>query len=632
MINKKVFILCCLVYIIFSTPLYSQCTSDSDCPDGYRCTGADSIIVNCPKDKICSGCQRMESAYKPASTKKSSCPTYSNLDDCLSKCTSASNPCAAYVGSCDYYCKSNYAQTADFQTPSTDSSESNLEFDDLCLQECADKTTACLQPCGDPPSDECQRRCSKIATDCALQCSDLPSDSNNNCDVDCSLRFCRSGVLYYDGFCQQGKCKYHTFECGHGCDKDNKNCLIIEANTNAPTIEIYLSTFDIVLNSDSEVDFSAKLIYQNGTPAVGATVYVTLDDSQSTGLLGKWDSKDVRMKTDNNGMAKGTFSFPNINTIQRIHWDLYPYDLDMTVRAYLKNTYHDWEVVKEEKLTLQSPVPRIKQIKVMPDRVETLKLYDVEVEIEDADSQGGFTYKIETYGGRWFPHQNRVNECSGSNCTIETDLTLQNWEWLSPARGLSEDEISMARQIFGDDLGKLTSESILANREGLAINLLFTGGQTYAEKNWHKLPSTLSRNTVYGYHFTKGFYNIADNSKNIARGIHDISRSSGWKETAWRSADLTIEGMRTAIGVLTLSGGAIPIIGQWSSAAQDVVDFAACTLQSGLKLGALRERVLSSQELEADMAFYVEVIDSDGNQAQEFYSFKMHYLGFDDDV
>lgn len=633
-----------MISLLLLAPLVdAKCSTDSDCPKGFYCTDESTIVANCPDGKSCSGCKKIEDqdgdclsgclgacndagyvqAYQEECRQhreqcevqcglreKKTCLEYNSYEDCVARCSLDADPCAAYVGSCDSICY-GYKGFED----SGDDGDYDVVVDD-CTLNCGQAYESCIDSCdGGSGSVECQKSCTIEAQGCVQGCSGGSNNAQEFCSKDCSRNFCQQGTLYYDGFCEYGECKYYTFECAHGCAEDGSKCFEIETNTDAPSLEIRLSETEVVLDGEDSVEITATLTYQNGTPVRDAHVYFRINDPKSTGVLGRWEFRDSKKKTGGDGVAKGRLSFPHIDSVSRIYWDEYPYDLEIEVRAYRHDEYQDWRVEGEERLSLYSPVPKIKKIALTPEPAQSYLMHNVQVDIEDFDSQSGFTYKIENYGGSWLKHEKSVDTCGGRLCTIKSDLYFESWEWVSPARGLSADEITLAREMA-------------SNMEGFTINLMFSAGQDYAERKVGELPSKMMKNVFYGYHIAKSGYNLAQNTENLAKGGHDLYNSANWKEAGYRSLDMTIEGIKTAVGAVVLSGSEVPVLGQLGSAAQDGVDFVAGTVQAGLKVAAARERIMASEPLEEDQAFYVTVVDEDGNEAEEMYSFKMEYLGF----
>jgi hypothetical protein len=83
--------------------------------------------------------------------------------------------------------------------------------------------------------------------------------------------------------------------------------------------------------------------------------------------------------------------------------------------------------------------------------------------------------------------------------------------------------------------------------------------------------------------------------------------------------------------VITCAGEQVPIISGLAGGTQDLVDALVGTVQAGLVSAASKERILASQKMDADYGFIVTVTDSDGYSNEEFYKFKMEYLGFEGD-
>ncbi|MCK4319440.1 hypothetical protein KAW38_02610 [Candidatus Micrarchaeota archaeon] len=469
--------------------------------------------------------------------------------------------------------------------------------------------------CAYSGTQQCQYGCSD-----ELGCLEEAPASDKCEAVYCPEYYCEYSTYYYDGYCDSsdGQCYYYSFECDYGCDPATNQCKQPEVNTLAPNVEVSISPSSVVLKDGlNAADILITVIGSDG-PVSGAKVHIRVTDPEFTGVLGSWGFVDVVRYTDASGTTSGKLTLPEITKIKSIYWDEFPCTLEIQVTVSKHDELEDWSVQESSSLGVSSPAPKITDVRIEPSPALAFYTHNVFITIEDMDSTE-FTYLVRNYGGKWKAHSNALAGVNEKVYAFSSTQLNELIQWESPARGLSEDEVIMARAMAG-------------NLEGLAINLALTGTEEaskklalkYAGKTFGKYAG----NFVPIVNTGKSLYGLYGNVKNLGDDVLGITESQSFKEGAYKSMDFVLEGGKTTIGVVTLAGKQVPIIGGLAGLTQDMIDALVGTMQAKLNDLAGSERIRNAEALTADYAFSIVVKDSDGFRDEYFYEYQMEYLGF----
>ncbi len=552
------------------------------------------------------------------------CPEYSDYNDCMSKCSFDTDPCAAYLGSCDYYCE--YLKPIETGNWSEEPSVEDAEFDvDFCINNCVGVM------CGDNAEDctfraQCVSYCStcdKYGEGCEeymQQDNQTEPQGNIECEDDCSQTFCRDGLYYYDGYCgDDGQCYYYTFECAYGCDEYGSSCEK-PPEKGIPSLTVDLSKDHAYLNGKDSVKIDVVLTYSGGAPVKGARVYFELDDPKSTGMLGMWDRVHKSKSTDSNGRASITISFPDINGISKIYWDEFPYDLSLKVYGIKHTDGEEWKVEKSLKMSVRSPAPKIESISVNPKTVVSYSSYNISVEISD-DKDDVYTYTLTspTLCGKFRLNDGmeRIDTEGAKFSSSDKSTTI---EWDSIQRGLTPLEIALAA-------------NVLESAESSLQDVAATTTKEIAEERAEKIAAKSLTKKLLGW-----LVPIADTAWNIKGMVDDAKhfveigkqteRASGSYEGGLLLIDMGITTVKIYIGAVSSTVSAIPLVGKAATYGNDIAQSVLGSVRDYVDNAALRERILNSEPMEMPCMIRVDVEDGDGYASTKTISFPVRYVGF----
>jgi hypothetical protein len=472
----------------------------------------------------------------------------------------------------------------------------------------------------------CVNECEKLFGN---QTGEEDSGEADRCaNVVCDAPYC-DGTQLVTCDCEPatGQCVCSAFWCAGGCDPATARCIEKEINTESAIIEVNAEPGYVVLHDTLAENTLMLLVfatYPNGLPAEGARVHIRLTDPENTGVVGPWGFGDAVFYTDSNGIASGELEFPALRNIKEYHWDKFPYYIQMDVTVSKHDNSNDWSVKKTSGIELRTPAPRILNISINPNPAQSALTHQVRVVVDDPDSQE-LTYVFSNVGGKWGTHEGALG---GSNMQIygfKSSSHTEGLEWEAPARGLTKDELLLAKNLF-------------SNLDGTRINLKFTMTEEvlkmfpkYIKRYGSELATETSTKFLWmapGVNMVKSVYGLWGNTKNLAQDVDGIMKSVTWKEGLYNVLDFGLEGAKTTIGVLTLGGKQIPIIGGFASATQDLIDSLVGTVQAKLNHLAALERIREAEPMSDEMSFTITVRDQDGFYDKEYFSFQMEYLGF----
>lgn len=455
-----------------------------------------------------------------------------------------------------------------------------------------------------------------------------PGETDRCANVACDAPYCEGNQLVTcDCDSATGQCICSAFWCAGGCDPATAQCIEKEINTQPAIIEVNAEPGYVVLHDTLAENTLMLLVfatYPDGMPVEGARVHIRLTDPENTGVVGPWGFGDAVLYTDSSGTASGELEFPTLRNIKDYHWDKFPYNMQMEITVSKHDNSNDWSVKKRMELELRTPAPRILNISINPNPAQSALNHQVRVVVDDPDSPE-LTYVLTTFGGKWGTHAGALagstNQIYGFRSSSQSEVI----EWEAPARGLTKEELLYAKDLLG-------------NLDGTRVNLEFTITEETIKlfpKLAVRLKSALAEKTASkflwlapGVNTAKSVYGLWGNSKNLAQDVDGLMKSVTWKEGLYKTIDLGLEGAKTTIGVLTLGGKEIPILGGLASATQDLVDALVGTVQAKLNHLAALERIREAEPMSDEMSFVVTVRDPDGFYDKEYFSFQMEYLGF----
>ncbi|MFH2101223.1 MAG: hypothetical protein ABII71_04035 [Candidatus Micrarchaeota archaeon] len=595
---------------------YAECRSDSDCPAGYGCfTNEETLITNCPRGEFCSVCSKVDDGDAAGD---SACPAYSSLQDCISRCTTDNDPCAAYIGSCDYMCRNSFPDDDIPQGPEPP----EIDISELpeCQQICVRPHLSCYQSCGEG-NGGCHSGCDSTYLSCMeTSCGYSGVVPERGCDgVICPEFACAGDYSNYGGHCEpsEGRCAYTgAYYCYNGCDTSSGQCIAIEKNLEPPIVSVSFSKPSVFLNGRDSAEIFVTVLNSTGDPVKGARVYLRVNDPKNSGVLGIWGFRDAYKYTDEFGIVQATLSFPSLNSIYRTDWESLPYGLEVSAQVSKHDERDDWTAFGSGELEMRSPAPVITSVSIEPDPAQAYLMHNIRINIQDPDGSKAWVYTITNFGGEFEPGHSHVVYDREREYSFASEKNMETVQWMSPARGLNKNEIVFAREMMG--VGK-----------GAAINGVYSVVKTHLVKKAVEMPSKFATNAVPVVVLVKSTYEVTQSTGNIIQGISDISQSQSTGETVYRSLDLTVEGVKLTIGIVTFLPKEIPVVGFLTAAAEDIVaDFVLGSAQAALKAKANQQRILAAQTLERDDAFIIKVSDEDGFESMRTFDFRMEYLGF----
>ncbi len=441
-------------------------------------------------------------------------------------------------------------------------------------------------------------------------------ESPKECDLVCE-DYCEEDTLYYNGYCNatDNECYYYTIPCDYGCNPSKTECKKAP-ETGPANIELITSKEEILLKENSnKIKIKVKLLDKEGKPVQGAKVNIRIEDPENTGVLGRWGIFETTRYSNGNGEVEGTISFPTIDHINSIYYDKFPYNLNVEVIA----SKEEWTSKTSKGITLKSPLPRITNVEIDPNPAKPYYKHNLRISIEDEDSKT-FTYSLRNYGGEWIKSEEPIL-INDRLYGFRTDKKNVIIGWMSPARGLNKDEIMLAREME-------------ANLQGLTYNLAASGSSDIAEaiskKYAGKTLGKYAGNFVPIINSGKTLYGLYSNIKGLAGETYSLTHSKSFKEGAYHTLDIFLEGGRTTVGVITLMGKQVPVIGGLSGMTQDFIDTFVGSMQSKVRELAAEEKISNAKPHTDEYAFDIIVKDDDGYKTEYFYTFNMEYLGFEE--
>ena len=400
-----------------------------------------------------------------------------NQEDCSSSCFGYYTECD--IGACISHCEGLFPPAGEDEDVITTDKCANVQCydpycdgDELVTCDCDETTGGCVCT-----AFWCPQGCDPAT----LQCSDyVPIDLCAN--VQCDDPYCDGNELVTCD-CDEttGGCVCSAFWCAQDCDPITLQCIETEINTVPAIIEIWDYPGHVVLQDGwNKEDLWVSAIYANGTPATGARVHVRLTDPKHTGVLGPWGFRDTVSFIESDGIVIGELEFPTLRNIKEYHWDEFPYSIQVDVTVSMHDNSNDWSVTKSSQIELLSPAPRILQISITPNPAQSAGKHHVGVVVEDSDYSTEHTYIFKSSGGKWTTSHPGVLE--GSAGLVYAFTSANNYEvleWEAPARGLTTDEISYAKNLFnivtdvfivGPTQAKLNADAALERIEGEAMS------------------------------------------------------------------------------------------------------------------------------------------------------------------
>jgi len=444
---------------------------------------------------------------------------------------------------------------------------------------------------------ECEKGCDGRSGRCIGEEAPVPG---NKCRGVSCADHCEGMISYYDGECEpsSGECMYRSEECEFACNPGTGKC---EKNTEAPDILLDTTPSSVVISGKEEVDIMVQLVRSTGAAVEGAEVYIRVSDPENTGLLGDWGFMDVKKYTDGGGIASATLGLPSMKSIDRMHYEEFPLELQVEITAAKHGEGEDWSATKTGTILVKSPVPEITEMSISPDPAQAYFIHMLRIEVEDADEgPKNLKYTIRCFGGSLGTHSGEAANSDKYSRAFYSGETSEGIEWTGPAQGV-------------DELDPVAFKAKMENLEGLSKNL---GANRFG---------------VVG-----GIYKAANglngNAQNLANGFHSLSQSEDWREGAYRSLDLGLEGFKTFVGVYTLGFKAAPgALGKLSNDAGDLVDGAIGHMQAKLKGLAHQARVNAAETRITTYSCAAIVEDSDGYVDWHLYQFDLEYEGFESD-
>jgi hypothetical protein len=238
---------------------------------------------------------------------------------------------------------------------------------------------------------------------------------------------------------------------------------------------------------------------------------------------------------------------------------------------------------------------------INPDPAQAYQVHVLGIEVKDADEgPKNLKYTIRCFGGKLGTHSGEAPNSDKYSRVFHSGETSEFIEWTAPSQGIDEN----APVEFKEHMANLEglSKNLGANRFGVA-------GGVYKAAN-----------------------GLNGNAQNLAQGFHSLTKSESWKESAYRTLDLGLEGFKTFVGVYTLGFKSAPgMLGKLSNDAGDFVDAGIGGMQAKLKGLAHRARANASETRVTEYACAAIVEDSDGYADWYFYEFELEYEGFESD-
>lgn len=471
---------------------------------------------------------------------------------------------------------------------------------------------------------------------CVSECEKLfgnqteeDSGQNDMCaNVVCDSPYCEGDRLVTCD-CDEttGQCICSAFWCPGGCDPATAQCIEKETNTIPANIEVNADPGYVVLHdtlAENTLMLFVFATYPDGSPASGARVHIRLTDPKGTGAVGPWGFGDVVLYTDSSGIASGELEFPTLRNIKEYYWDKFPYNIKMDITVSKHDNANDWSVKKSSQIELRTPAPRILNVSINPNPAQSALTHQVRVVVDDPDSPE-LTYVLTSFGGKWGTHGGALAGSTNQIYGFRSKSKSEVIEWEAPARGLTKDELLLAKELK-------------ANLDGTRINLKFTMTEEvlkmfpkYIKRYGSEQATEFSTKFLWmapGVNMAKSAYGLWGNTKNLAQDVDGIMKSVTWKEGFYKFIDFGLEGAKTTVGVLTLGGKQVPLIGGLASATQDLVDSLVGTMQAKLTHLAALERIREAEPMSDETSIVIVVRDSDGFYDKEYFSFQMEYLGF----
>ncbi len=546
------------------------------------------------------------------------CPQYESYDDCINRCSTDTDPCAAYLGSCEYVCY-YYEENEDI---TSGQEENNENFDmDTCVENCRKSYCESFGDNGNCYLSQCVSYCSTCEK-YGKGCEEYLEEENNSqgCEIDCSESFCSDDTYYYNGFCgDDGQCYYYTSECSYGCDEEGKKCNS-PPSKGTPNLEVEISKDSVYLNGEDSATIEATLTYPDGSPAKGIRVYFELNDPKSTGILGKWGLAHKSKTTDENGKASITINFPDLKGISRVYWDDYPYELEVKVYAVNHKTNNEWKVEDSDSITVNSPAPKIDKIEIYPKIVTAYSKYDLTVEISD-DKEGPYKYTLSspTLCGSFDLKEGMNPEEYGGVSFTSKDKRV-TLKWNSIERGLTPSELIFAA-------------SILENMGSSAMDVGATTLTKAGERRVKKIgvESTVGKLLGWLVPVTETAWNIKGISEDV-RHLREIEERTNkaytGKEGLLLTTDIVISGIKIYVGSLATVSSGVPVVGKAFTYGNDIVQMALGSARDYVDTLAFREKIINSEPQEMPCLLEVRVTDEDGYEDIETISFPVRYVGF----
>ena len=488
-----------------------------------------------------------------------------------------------------------------------------------CAAECNSFSDSCLNRAASAEEEE---ECLVFRGACAMQCTiaykqgdggvchpaswlgNAPDSGGDDaaragCDGVVCDDYCEGRTRHYGGECRQGECYYSSEVCEYQCNGQTGSC---ENNMKAPDMIIEATPSSVVISEKKEVDIMVQLANAGTGKAVeGAEVYIRVSDPKQTGLLGDWGFLDVKKYSDSGGIASATLGLPSMKSIDRMHYTEFPLELEVEVTAVKHSGGEDWSATKKSTILVKSPVPKITEMRIDPDPAQAYWLHVLHVEVADEDEGPvNLKYTIRCFGGKLGTHSGETSNSDEYSRVFYSGEKSEGIEWTAPSQGIDENEPVEFKEKMANLEG--LSKNIAANRFGIV-------GGMYKAAN-----------------------GLNENSKNLAYGFHALTKSESWKEAAYRTLDLGLEGFKTFVGVYTLGFKAAPgALGKLSNDAGDLVDAGVGSMQATLRGLAHEARANAAETRTTEYGCAAIVEDEDGYTDWRLYQFELEYEGFESD-
>jgi len=290
-----------------------------------------------------------------------------------------------------------------------------------------------------------------------------------------------------------------------------------------------------------------------------------------------------------------------MKSIGRMHYGEFPLELKVEVTAAKHSGGEDWSATKTETIVVKSPVPKITDMWINPDPAEAYTKHMIYVEVEDADEgPANLRYTIRCFGGSLGKHSGEAANSDQYSRVFYSGKTTESIEWTGPAQGIDANEAVAFKEMNANLQG--LSKNLEANRFGIV-------GGVYKAAN-----------------------GLNGNAENLAKGFHSLSQSESWRESAYRSLDLGLEGFKTFVGVYTLGFKSAPgALGKLSNDAGDFVDAGIGGMQAKLKGLAHGARANAAETRITQYSCAAIVEDGDGFVDWHLFQFDLEYEGFESD-